>query len=184
MPAVNDHDEEVSIIEDFLTIDKWVAPAGTDFREIMGTRIVNAKNMDLSGIHGYMPDTYSDFKVKNVLRPNKTMTVCQVVEGPWKDTKMEMAMAQLDLVLNLEDEDNPHLEDENIRVMSGDNELVFSGGWMIRGWKIDLVVNKNKNGIREVEFFRDEIRWIKVPEGQCEPDLSLQSFTSTYWVPY
>ena len=94
-------------------------------------------------------------------------------------------MEQLCLTLNLDDEDNPHLIDDDIRVVSDDGvELVFTGNWLVRGWRVDLVVNKNKNGIKEVEFFRDEIRWVRVPEGLVAPDENTETYTSTYWVPY
>lgn len=190
MPGINDHGETVSILEDFRHINKWIATDEHDFRNVTGTRVVNANSLDLAGIQGYIPDTYNDFEVKNVASERTKGGVCQSVKGPWEGTKLQTAMEQLNLTLNCEDEDNPHLEDENVRVISDDGvELVFSGKWLIRGWKIDLVVNKNKNGIREVEFFRDEIHWVKIPddgikllaEGDGE---NTSAYTSTYWIPY
>lgn len=185
MPAMNDHGFEVSILNDFLTLDKWVAPNDHEFKKVLGTRIVNPKGLDLSGIHGYLPDTYSDFEVKNVFKDKAKGIVCQAVKGPWKDTKLETAMAQINLTLNIDNPTNPYLSDEHIELKADDGtELVFTGRWLIKGWKIDLVINHNKNGVRQVEFFRDEIRWLKVPDGQLKADDTMEVFTSTYWLPY
>ena len=185
MPAINDFGLNVSILNDFLTLEKWIAPDKDEFRKVLGTRIVNHKGLDLSGIHGYLPDTYSDFEVKNVLKCKDNGIVCQAVKGPWKDTKLETAMEQVNLTLNCDNPMNPYLADDNIRLKADDGtELIFTGRWLIRGWKIDLVINHNKNGVNQVEFFRDEIRWVKVPEGSIRADESQEVFTSTYWLPY
>ncbi len=185
MPAINDHGIEVPVVEDFLDLDKWIAPQKHDFRKVLGTRIVNPKGLDLSGIQAYLPDTSSDFSVKNIFKEEDKGTVRQDAKGIWKGSKLDTAMEQLCLTLNLDDEDNPHLIDDDIRVVSDDGvELVFTGNWLVRGWRVDLVVNKNKNGIKEVEFFRDEIRWVRVPEGLVAPDENTETYTSTYWVPY
>lgn len=185
MPAINDHGSRVSIVEDFCNLDAWIAPSAADFRKVMGTRVLNEKALDLSGIHGYIPDTFNDFEVKNIRRSDNANEVSQMVKGPWENTKLQTAMEQLKLELNTDDPDNPYLFDDDIRVESDSGvELAFTGRWFIRGWKIDLVVKKNKNGIKEVEFFRDEIRWVKVPDGEQKADEDLEVFTSAYWVPY
>ena len=187
MPAINDQGEEVSVLEDFMVIDKWVATETDDFRPITGIRIVNTNGLNLSGVHNYLPDTYNDFKVKNVYRDKKVKTVCQTVEGPWKDGKMQLAMEQLNLRLDDHNPDNPHLVDNNVCVRDEDGtELVFSGNWLIKGWIVDLVINHNANGIKEAEFFRDKIRWVKIGDKTtlAADEQQSEAFTSTYWMPY
>ena len=163
MPGINDDGLEVAVVEDFLTLERWLAPDGAEFRPILGKRVVNPKQLRVEELHGYIPDTEHGFAVKNVLKCAKSKTITQQLQGPWNEERMRRAVECLNLKLVTTNPNNPHLIDKDIRVLDEDGyEIEFNGGWLIRGWKIDLSVIENENGVREVEFLRDQIKWVKV----------------------
>ena len=48
------------------------------------------------------------------------------------------------------------------------------------------MINHNANGIKEAEFFRDKIRWVKIGDKTtlAADEQQSEAFTSTYWMPY
>lgn len=194
MPAINDQGKRVPVVEDFTHLSEWIAPNGAEFRKVIETGISNPKNLDMEDLFGYIPNTYSGFAVKNVAKQGSKDEVCQLAQGPWMDNKMETAMLQLDLKLGTNDNNDPILINENVKVLCDRKvELQFTGGWYIRSWKIDLVIKQNDNGIREVQMLRDEVKWVHEEDqhkDHCKGDRQLLAATDdtvttcSYWIPY
>ncbi|MCJ8269220.1 MAG: hypothetical protein MJK04_07425 [Psychrosphaera sp.] len=195
MPAINDQGKQVPVVADFIQLSEWIAPNGAEFKKVIETGISNHNNLDMGDLFGYIPNTYSGFAVKNVAKQGSDDEVCQLAQGPWADNKMETAMLQLDLKLARDDNNDPILINENVKVLCDRKvELQFTGGWYIRSWKIDLVIKLNDNGIREVQMLRDEVKWVLEEDdhnkGHCKgkrQGLEVSGntiLTCSYWIPY